>query len=353
MSLVVDRDPAPPAAEQRPEQGVIEEARRRQRRRRARRGVGGLVAIAGVGAIAWAIVGAGSQGTTRHARAAGRAQAVHPLAARPRGFGVRLVPVLTGGEVGWCSWFQGLGPGSGGGSCAWTPTPSRPLLGAISSPYYGVTVTTPQVAAILVNGRRVHTVALPGLPYGLRAARIVIPATPRRVIAVPRPGPALVALDASGHPIPQSPPKSAYLVSSRYWQHPAARARGACALRASGVPGLSPQRGHVANAILPYPGRIIGRAFFSCIDAEYYLKRWDLDAAILLDAAHPGTPPAAIPGLRPMASAPGYFNGPGDSHGDLTARRVGGAWLVVAGGSGPGQRIGVLRHLTASIRRNP
>jgi hypothetical protein len=50
-----------------------------------------------------------------------------------------------------------------------------------------------------------------------------------------------------------------------------------------------------------------------------------------------------------MAAVPGYFNGSGDFHGDLTATRVGDAWLVVAGGSGRAQRIRVLHHLTATI----
>ena len=93
----------------------------------------------------------------------------------------------------------------------------------------------------------------------------------------------------------------------------------------------------------------LGEIFLSCLNTEYYLHGWPLDAAILLDAAHPGAPPAAIPGLQPMASAPGYLNGPGDFHGDLSATRIGDAWLVVAGGTGPPQRIAVLRHLRASI----
>jgi hypothetical protein len=39
-----------------------------------------------------------------------------------------------------------------------------------------VAVTTPQVATILIDGkRRIPTVALPGLPYGLRGARMLVP----------------------------------------------------------------------------------------------------------------------------------------------------------------------------------
>jgi len=93
----------------------------------------------------------------------------------------------------------------------------------------------------------------------------------------------------------------------------------------------------------------VGRAFFSCIDTEYYLHNWPLDAAILLDASHPGTAPVSIPGLTAVTREPGYFNGPGDFKGELTAVRRGDGWLVVAGGKGLEQRLEVLRHLTASV----
>ena len=93
----------------------------------------------------------------------------------------------------------------------------------------------------------------------------------------------------------------------------------------------------------------MGRAFFSCIDVEYYLDKWPLDAAVLLDAAHPGSPPAAIPGLGPVPGHAGFFNGPGDFKGELTATRRGEMWLVVAGGSGLAQRLRVLSHLSATI----
>jgi hypothetical protein len=80
------------------------------------------------------------------------------------------------------------------------------------------------------------------------------------------------------------------------------------------------------------------------------LAIWPLDAAVLLDAAHPGTSPAAIPGLEPVPGRRGYFNGPGDFKGELTATRVGDSWLVLAGGSGLAQRLEILRHLTATVK---
>jgi len=53
-----------------------------------------------------------------------------------------------------------------------------------------------------------------------------------------------------------------------------------------------------------------------------------------------------------MHTIPGsanLFEAPGDWHGQITATRTGNAWLVVAGGSGPTQRIQLLRHLSASV----
>jgi hypothetical protein len=101
--------------------------------------------------------------------------------------------------------------------------------------------------------------------------------------------------------------------------------------------------------VLPYGAPIAGRAFFSCIDTEYFLHHWPLDAAILLDAQHPGRAPAGIPEMTAVGGAPGYFNVPSRWNGAITARRVGAAWMVVAGGSGTAQRVDVLRHLTASV----
>jgi hypothetical protein len=247
-----------------------------------------------------------------------------------------------------------------GGGCGTTPVASTPLAMQLSGASASareegiVVLTTPQVAAILVNGhRRVPTVTLPGLPYGLRAARVSIPlrittlADGRRGIAS-LPQPTLTPLDARGRAIPHGVQRESPTFSRSTPR--SASGDGPCSLRATGIPGLKAQWSHVAVAIRSFPGKLVGRSFFSCVDTEYFLHNWPLDAAILLDAAHPGTPPAAIPGLAPVAGARGYFNGPGDFKGDLTATRVGDAWLVAAGGSGVAQRIELLRHLTPTVR---
>jgi hypothetical protein len=339
-----------------PDQGVIEEAKRRQRLRRLRVALGGALAVAGVAGVAgvaWAL-GAGGSADLAHARQVGGAGTASNRVLPAAGFNVRLSPALDGGQYGWCVGIEERAGVIGGGGCATMPVTSTPLAmqltgASVSARQESIVVlTTPQVAGILVSGRgHVRTLTLPGLPYGLRAARIVIPLRIRthpggRRGLASLPEPKLAALDVRGQVIAHRAVRESPTPLSR-------SGRGPCSLRAGGLSGLTAQWSHVASVIRPFPGRPIGRGFFSCIDTEYYLHKWPLDAAILLDAAHPGTVPAAIPGLEPVLGERGYFNGRGDFKGELTATRFGNAWLVVAGGSGLAQRIEVLRHLTPTV----
>ena len=341
-----------------PEQGVIEEARRRQRLRRGRATLGGLAVIAGIAGVGLVLSAGGSSAGRRHSARLERAGIAYSRAAKRSRFDVRLSPVLTGGSYGWCVAVKEKGDtfAEADGECGTAPVVSRPLateltIGSAKSDRESIVVlSTPRVAAVEVNGRRrVATVAPAGLPYGLRVARIVIP-LPRRAGSLgvkssftSLRSPKLAALNARGQVIPDTVVREPAGIVNR-------SGRGPCALHAAGVPGLAAQWSHLAGAIRPFPGKLVGRAFFSCIDTEYYLRHWPIDAAILLDAAHPGAQPAAIPGLTPVPGARGYFNGPGDFKGELTATRVGRTWLVVAGGSGLLQRLDVLRHLTPTVK---
>ncbi len=336
---------APPPLE--PNDGVIKEARRRQYLRRT--AGAGLVIVGGFGIAAWALLSGGGA-----AHSAGSRNPSIPIerSGTASSLQVRLSPSLNGGTYGWC--IAVVKVDVAGGGCSAIPVASTPLAFTMSESNAKarkqtiVVLTDPQVAAILVGGnRRVSTLALRALPYGLRVARIVIPLTARRSpagrLTVLTPAhPSLVALDAQGRTLP-SP------LGFKRGAPVHLSAHGPCALRAVGLPGLTPEWSHVASAITPFAGTIVGRAFFSCIDTEYYLHNWPLDAAILLDASHPGTAPVSIPGLTAVTGEPGYFNGPGDFKGELTAVRRGDGWLVVAGGKGLEQRLEVLRHLTASV----
>jgi hypothetical protein len=344
-----------------PEQGVIEEARRRQRSRRLRTSLAVLSALAGAGILIAATTG-GTAPTeaplhlppepsallARHARSTSQPTIV------------RVSPNLEGGQAGWCVTILDES-GGGGGTCGPLPTVGHPLLAGTSGWTHGdsdVTTTeiaAPRVAYFLVNGtRRVSTKRLPGLPYGLRVAIIHTPlhGSADRLAALASRAPTVVPFDARGKPIAESRDYGA--VWFRAWNRPATPLQGPCRLRVSGLGGVTAEWGQVATAIRPYPEQIVGRGFLSCIDTEYYAPGRGMRAAVLLDAANPGhTPPAAIPGLAPIPQAPGLYNGTGDyaSRGPMTAKREGNAWVLVAGGGRNAEeaRVRLLRHLTARL----
>jgi hypothetical protein len=339
-----------------PEQGVIEEARRRQRRRRVRRTLIILCTTAFIGALAWGLAGGSSHPSLTRATVANHAIVLDANGPRAAAFNVRLYPYLEVGQPGWCTAIEEHGV-TGTSACGAVATPSQPFVmvqgfSECSSRYSTtVAVTIPQVAAILVDGQsRVPTTPLPGLPYGLRGARIVTasgPCTPS--VRLPRrdpSGPTLTALDVQGRPIPQGHnAKIPFQAAVRSWRYPSRPPRGACSLSAGGLTGLSARGGQVASTIQLFPGQIVGHAFLPCIATMYQLHGTPLKAMIVLDAQHPGTLPATIPGFKPVPHAPGFFG----EGGSLTARRSGDAWLVVGQGSSLTQRIDLLRHLTPTV----
>jgi hypothetical protein len=132
---------------------------------------------------------------------------------------------------------------------------------------------------------------------------------------------------------------------------------GPCAIDSSRLPGAQQQLGHVVLRVRPVP-QVIGRAYLSCIDTEITYRRWALDAALLLDAHHPGVLPAPLPGSTPVPGHPGVVEEEsGGIFGDITARRVGDAWLVVESSSrlaprtsSLAQRLEVLDALRTCVR---
>jgi hypothetical protein len=184
---------------------------------------------------------------------------------------------------------------------------------------------------------------------------LIVHAPPIRTVLV-RATP-LIALERDGREIAYTPPHPEKLARRiAAWQvprpgerHPRASAThplpGACEIAARGLPGLQPQWGHVLAAIEPVASAE-GELFLSCVDTEYFLHGWPLDTAILLDAHRPGQTLGPIPGASPVAGHAGVVNVVlGSLPGDLTARRVGNAWLVVEGGASLAQRLQVLGAL--------
>ena len=264
-------------------------------------------------------------------------------------------PSLEPGSIGWCTWIQFRdvpslrargGGGMGGGGCGGgTPAVGSPLFGPDGDrgPGLWYVLTAPQVAAVRVaNGPTVLTRSAARLPFGFRAAVFELPANTPTGRA-----PRLTALDAAGREIPgsfyEAPPKE----PARYWRHPRREPRGRCPLTVRRGSGASAREGVILTAIAPDPG-IIGHAYLSCVGLGFRLRGSWFKAAVLLDAKHPGAPPAALPDMRPVPGAPGFLerSSPPVSEGeDLTARRVGDAWLVVQGEAGVSMRVRALRAL--------
>jgi hypothetical protein len=360
MSLLIADDPAGHATNTTgPDQGVIEEARRRQRARQIRAVTAATIAIV---AAAGVLVAMSGGGTPREAPL--RLPPEPSLSSRrlPAGaISVRLSPNLEGGQAGWCVTI--LEKSGGGGTCGPLPTVGHPLLAGTSGWTHGdsdittTEITAPRVAYFLVNGtRRVATKTLPGLPYGLRVAIIHTPlhgSADRALAAVAARSPTLIPLDARGAPITESPDYGASWF--RDWNRPAAQLKGPCQLHVSGLEGITAEWGQVATALRPYPAPIVGHGFLSCMDTEYYLAGRGIRASVLLDAANPGrTAPSPIPGMVPIPHLPGFYNdGPGQGFpGEpMTAKRQGNMWVVAAGGGRNAEqaRVRLLRHLTVTL----
>jgi hypothetical protein len=364
MPALLDHKPpsdASASAPTEPDLGVIEEARRRQRSRRLRTSLAVLSALACAGALIAATTGGSAPGEAPlHLPPEPPLLLAQHAGSTTQHISVSLSPNLEGGQAGWCVTI--LEASGASGTCGPLPTFGHPLLVGTSGWSQGdryVTTTeiaAPRVAYFLVNGtRRIATKRLAGLPYGLRVAIIH---TPRRRSADRTPAsafkssPTVVPFDAQGKPITET---SDYGASwFRDWNRPATPLEGPCRLHLSGLTSATPEWGQVATDIRPYPSRIVGRGFLSCVDTEYYIPGRGMRAAVLLDAANPGrTPPATIPGLVPIPQVPGLYNDTDDyaSGGPMTAKREGNAWIVVAGGGRDAEeaRIRLLRHLAVAL----
>lgn len=330
-----------------PQQGVIEEARRRQQRRRKRLTITMMIAVPLIALLGAVIEGGPGNAAPRGAARRGSA-AVDEVAQQPA-FNVRLAPTLEVGRAGWQVFYEEHGVQVGSTS-AGAPTVGSALYLASESGGGGAhrwttwLLSTPDVAAFRGEGGTIaRTVSLPGLPYGYRAAHILRSSE----LALG----SLVQLDAAGQPIPDKrhnrDPSQATV---RAWKYPARAPEGVCGLRAEAMPGLTARGGKVASAIRSYSAsahgeQILGHAFLPCALVAYQLHGQRLTALILLDAAHPAAPAPTLPDFKPVRGAPGVFD-----QGGLTARREGGAWLIVTQGGGVARRVELLRHLTALVK---
>jgi len=273
---------------------------------------------------------------------------------RARNDEVLLVPFVVGGGAGWClttvplSDLRCTDPQTLTGPIfteTWNSSAPPPIT-------EGVVLTTGQVVAVRVNdGAVIATRAESSLPYGLRAAMIEVRGREgQSEPGIDAPFPRFIPLDSMGIPISRSTRPTTPLVTwlpSRHWQRPARPGGGACQIEVTSLPRAEAQWGSVVTQVRSSFG-LIGRAFLTCINTEYYVDNWPLNTWVLLDAAHPGVPPASLPAMKPVPGHPMIFNAP-SADGEMVARRFGGAWLAVGGGRGLKQRLTLLEHLHATV----
>jgi hypothetical protein len=216
-------------------------------------------------------------------------------------------------------------------------------------------LTTSEVVAVSVaGGMPIPTTTNFTLPDGLRAAAVEVLGH-NGAPNIDRHCPHMTPLDAHGKPIARKGkpgrPQAFKLPGTRQWQAPTRSPRGACELIATRLPRETvAYQGDVATRIMPYRG-LLGGGFLSCVDTVYiYEEQHHLTAAVLLDASHPGAAPPPLPGMNPLAGHPGVFEAPG-SGGQLAARRIPGAWIVVEEEDriGLGVPVELLEHLRATI----
>lgn len=316
-----------------------------------------------------------------------------PFSLAGKQYRIVVTPVLTGGSAGWNSYislsYQGRFSGGTGGGGGY-PTDRIPVFGGGGSPNFAgqagekveYLLVGPRVAAIRVGENTIKVRRARTLPSGDSAAVFFLPANSpdagtyafaspqfRRQLGI-----TLIGWDGRPIPISGSPPASAE--SARFWQaHPNSRGcrqisrdrfghfhprpcsfagilrhplQGACRLIQHGLPALIPEWGNVVPYIAPTRGAS-GEVFSSCVNTTYYLHGWPLATALLLDAQHPEQTLGPLPGAYQVAGHPNIVEVPLSGFGDITARRVGNAWLVVQGGDTFAQRLVVLNALTTRI----
>ncbi|MHB1538336.1 MAG: hypothetical protein ACYCUM_10320 [Solirubrobacteraceae bacterium] len=343
------------------ELGVIEEARRRQRRRRLSILLAlSLLAGLAAGIFLGAGASAGAPSVPAHGRPAPKFAGTSIFSMRPPQSQVALLPALGAGEVGWYDFRSEPNGSASGGCCALlthaAQIDSESKVGG-QRDWTANVLAAPHVAFVSVGGGPLVPTRSARLPYRLRSATVTsVRHLHSRVTAYNARD---EVIDVPGF---QTMPKrhffeGPYAPSS--WKAPASPPRGACRLSLAGLSGARAIRGATVPRVEGY--RSFRPAFQSCVDTEYALGSTHLQTAILLDAEHPGSRPAALPYMQPLAGVHGVYQEPTSpiSSGGrprpphiprfLLARRISGGWLVVTGGKDASQSLSVLLHLHVRI----
>lgn len=319
--------PPPPTVEI--DDGVIEEARRRRRRRR----IAILAAVLGAAGLGVGFaVGLGGAGPSPTARLplAPRSFRLTFVRGRPyvdgQLFQVVMTPDLSAGTVS----LEMGGTDVGGAGEVGYPRRGTALfgsggwqLGPVQGPYgeVGYALAEPDVAAVRVPGvGLVKPVALPQLPPGIRVAVFSRPVGSRGTIVPPGltasqmslrranlPAITLTPLDSQGQPLPVTSLAPTLRLPKIFWSGgTTVPARGVCRMRST-LPGVHVQYGTVTTEIAPDP-TVSGPAFFTCLGVWYKTPSAGFQTGVILNAQHPGEPPAPLWGATPVVGHPGLVH---------------------------------------------
>ena len=354
---------APPPLLDPPDAGVVKDARDRQRRRReAGNAISLLVLLAGVLAYYAAGGGATVRGAppfTADARAS-----VAFVSWRTPGVDLVASPSLAAGTAGLCVSAAGFEPY---GSCE-TPHPypqaGIPLETAeggfpvepvhatgagLSASRVYVLLAAPNVAAVRVGG--LATIAAqdaPGLPRGDRMVAFRLAAPGTATVVTPgwpsqRAGPqganaiVLTALDSSMHPVAVASAAALNRLWLPLWPHVpwpagefAAATNAACAVSNVYVPGAPPGTGVTAAQVTAQPAAAPS-AYLNCLNLFDANGNDQFQVIVLLNARHPGRPPAELWGAQPVPGHPGVvaLGAHSPRSATIVARRDGNAWLIL------------------------
>jgi hypothetical protein len=265
--------------------------------------------------------------------------------------------------------------GEGSGACGDAATRGRPIVAAMSAGEAGrhvaLYLTAPEVAAVRVSpALTVLTSASPQLPDGYRFAVVLEPKGRSGPVGVSGPRP-VAALDRRGRVIPAGrvpgEGETAIGQAAVYWQArhrrsvvgartPAAKPPpAACEIDTRRLRSATLYYGSVVVRVHGAP-QLAGRPYLSCAYTQLYLRGYTVQAAVLLDARHPGRLPAGLPDSVALRSQPETANEPPRSGQQaITGRRIGDAWLVVEsldhrGSSTLAERLAVLERLGVCVR---
>jgi hypothetical protein len=220
-------------------------------------------------------------------------------------------------------------------------------------PVSGFLLTASQVAAVSVDGGPpIPTRPEVAVPYGWRVLLYEIPGLARNeLFGSHRRSVEFTLFDASGQTIMSLPvPEAQYAgpgLTAETWTRPAHPTLGICQLKGDHLPGLTAESGTVLSRFRS-PTSLASGSFQSCASTEYVLHGQVLEAAVLLDGEHPGSAPAAIPGMESVPGHAGVVQSRVAAE-NLVGRRIRDAWLLVKGGGDLQQQLVVLAHLRATV----